>query len=653
MFNYKSDVKRLITMARAYYVYDNPVASDEEYDKLYHQCLEYEKKNPNDVDAESPTQRVGGVVTDKFKKLPHLNRMWSQQDIFTEDELGKWLENVLRYSPSIIGSECKFDGLSLKLIYVDGKLKTASTRGDGFIGEDVTINAKTVKSIPLTIPITRRTVEINGEIVIHKEDFNKLNKEREDKSLPLFVNARNAAAGSMRLLDSKETSKRGLVFYPWQIIGAYDFLTAEEVYALTTLFKPNPITFTANRRDLETLTNKDHRSILAGLMDHYRKFMQKRSELDVEIDGVIFKVLDEDPRIYDEIGYTAKFPKWSCAFKFPAVEKTTRVINVIQQVGRTGKITPVAILEPILIDGSTVERVTLHNYSEVRLKDLRVGDSIILIKSGDIIPKITKVFKDRRTGSEQIVIEPTHCPKCNTPVVREEIFIKCPNELCSSRKAKYIEFFAGRDYMNIDGLGPSVVDALLENNKIDNVVDLYKLTYNDLTSIDGFKDKKIKNLINGIENSKQPSLDKFMASLGIPGFGRTISKQVVELFGYDVMRMTYDDLVNIPGIGEEIAKNYVEFMEKNKVWVTELFVTVKPKVITKVTAGRFKDQIVVLTGSMEKGKDTIKNLVEDNGGTVKNSVTKDTTLVIYGDKAGSKLDKAKSLGIETKYYKDV
>jgi len=636
MFNYKREVEKLIKWAHAYYVLDNPLATDEEYDTLYHKVLDYEKEHSDKVHPNSPTRRIGGV-SEKFNKVKHEHRMWSQEDIFTDDELVKWLSNKKGLSFKL---EPKYDGLSLKLIYNEGVLTDAITRGDGRIGESVYGNAILINTIPLSIGITHY-IEVSGEVTLYKKDFDALNLAKEINNEKLYANPRNAAAGILRSLDQSVIKKANLVFHPWDIYSK-DIVgySRSETYKADLLkdlgFKHSPFNFIHDNID--------------AIRDTYKWVQEHRPSLSMLIDGLMIKI--DDAKLHDVYGYTNKYPKWSCAYKFPAVEKTTKVLNIIDQVGRTGVITPVAILSPTLIDGSTVERVTLHNYSEIEKKDIRINDQVVLIKSGDIIPKIIKVFKDRRTGLEIKVEKPTVCPECKTKLETGDIDIRCVNENCPSRIIRFLMFFAGRDYMNIEGLGESVATALVKTNLVRDVRDLYTLSKEKLELLDGFQDKKINNLLKSIEDSKSIELYKFVAALGISSFGRTVSKKVCDVYSYDIFRLNYDDLIKINGVGDEIASNFINYMEKNKSYVMDLFSLVKPKDSGSIK-GKYSKMDVVLTGSMHVGKDAVKDIIEKQGGNIKSSVSKTTDLVVYGNKAGNKLNKAKELNIETISYLDV
>ena len=474
---YDIKIEKLIKWAHAYYVEDNPQATDEEYDKLSRECLGYEQTYPQNSHPNSPNKRVGGFVLDGFEKASHLSRMWSQEDVFDTEELIDWINRAKKVNTNLVFMcEPKFDGASLNLIYENGLLKQAITRGDGSIGEDVTNNVKTIHSIPLQIE-EKSLLEIRGEIVIKKDDFEKINEQRLKNDEALFANPRNAAAGSLRQLDPNITAKRKLFFNVWGVgENSLEFTRTSNMmqYIYKLGFATPP---------LQTIT-KD----VEGIEETYHKIIASRNDIEMMLDGMVVKINDVETQ--EELGYTVKFPRWSCAYKFPAVEKTTKIKNIIQQVGRTGVITPVAIVEPTHIDGSTVERASLHNYDEIERLDLRINDEVIIIKSGDIIPKITKVFHDRRDGSQELVTRPTNCPKCDSELLVEDILIKCQNLDCPSRVVNSIIYFASKNCMNIDGLGNKIVELLVNKEKIKDVLDLYSLRYEDLDGLESFKEKK-------------------------------------------------------------------------------------------------------------------------------------------------------------------
>jgi DNA ligase (NAD+) len=633
---YDNKVNRLISWAKAYYVYDNPLATDEEYDKLNREVLEYEQENPNDIHPNSPTKRVGSTIKDGFSKAKHLSRMWSQEDVFNTKELEDWINRAKKVEQNLsFVCEPKFDGASLNLIYENKILKQAITRGDGSIGEDITNNAKTIQSIPLSID-HEGLIEIRGEVVIKKDDFEKINQTRLQNDEQLFANPRNAAAGSLRQLDPNITAKRKLFFYPWGVgVNNLDFTLASQmmdfIYDLGFLAPP-----------MKKICNN-----IDQIEEFYKKIIESRDNIPMMLDGMVIKIQSLETQ--SELGYTVKYPKWSCAYKFPAVEKVTKVEDIILQVGRTGVITPVAKLTPTLIDGSTVERATLHNFDEIKRLDLKINDQVILIKSGDIIPKITKVFTQRRDGTQKDIPRPTLCPRCNSELLDEDIQIKCQNLDCPARVVNSIIYFASKNCMNIDGLGNKIVEKLVEEKKIYDILDLYNLKYEDLEDLDSFKEKKINNLLNAIKNTKKSELYRVINALGSEHIDEVASKQIALEFGLDVINIDYDQLIALDGIGHEMANSFLEFMRVNHQIVLKLFDIIQPTVQTKIQAKNnpFKDKIVVLTGTMSKSRGLIKKDLEELGAKVSSSVSKKTDFLIYGDDAGSKYDKAISLGVKT------
>jgi len=635
---YKEKVEILKAWAKAYYVDDNPIASDEEYDKLNREVLSFEEENPSLIDPNSPTQRVGGIVLEGFQKANHLSRMWSQEDIFNTDELEDWIKRaskVVDKSSMQFVCEPKFDGASLNIIYENGVLKQAITRGDGTTGEDVTVNVKTIQSIPLTIPYDG-LIEIRGEIVIKKDDFLKINQERLSNGEPTFANPRNAAAGSLRQLDSSITAKRKLFFNVWGVgQNSLTFSKSSEVMDFIHSFgfaKPPIQKICTTVEEIE---------------DVYHEIINKRETISMGLDGMVIKI--DSLEAQSDLGYTVKFPRWSCAYKFPAVEKTTKLLDIILQVGRSGAITPVAVVEPTLIDGSTVARATLHNFDEIKRLDLKIGDEVIIIKSGDIIPKITKVLVDRRDGSEKEITPPTNCPKCNSELLVEDILIKCQNLDCPSRVVNSIIYFASKNCMNIDGLGNKIVELLVNKEKIKDVLDLYSLKYEDLDGLESFKEKKINNLLNAIEATKGSELHRVINALGIEHIGEVASKQIALEFGLDILNVTFEKLEKLDGFGEQMANSLLEFIRVNRTVMEKLFNIIKPTVQEKkiINENPFKDKTVVLTGTMSVSRGIVKEELENLGAKVSGSVSKKTDYLIYGEDAGSKYDKAVELRVTT------
>jgi len=641
---YKKNIKLLKKWAYAYYVNDNPLATDYEYDKLNREVLEFEKENPTKIDSSSPTQRVGDKILNSFTKAKHITPMFSQEDIFNQEELINWQTRVEK---SIKNTEylCepKFDGASLNLIYNNGILKQAITRGDGLVGEDVTLNAKTIQSIPLKIDY-KELLEIRGEVVIKKDDFELLNKEREFNNEYLFVNPRNAASGSLRQLNPQVTAKRKLFFQIWGVgknslnynnhSDRMDFL-----YSLGFV-KPALFKICSTTQDIQNI---------------YKEFINKRDNISIGLDGMVIKV--NNIQSQKDLGYTVKYPKWSCAYKFPAVEKVTKLKDVIIQVGRTGVLTPVAILEPVFIDGSTVEKSTLHNFAEIDRLGLKVGDQVVIVKSGDIIPKVVNVYKDRRVGDEKDIIKPIFCPICNSKLIYEDILIRCCNLECPSRVVNSIIHFTSKKCIDIKGLGDKIIEQLVKEKKINNILDLYKLEYSDLEDLDGFKEKKINNLLNSIKNSKNRTLDKVINSLGIEHIGEVASKIISLEFGLEFLNITKNDLIALNGVGEQMADSFISFIDINRDRIIKLIDIINPIVETKddneIIDSIFKDKTIVLTGTMNKSRDEIKKELELLGAKITSSISKKTDYLIYGQNAGSKYDKAIELEVQVLSEKDM
>ena len=629
---YKSKVELLKKYAYEYYTLDNPSVTDEEYDKLYHEVLEYEKKHPNNIDPSSPTQNIGYKVLDEFQKAKHLSKMWSMQDIFDEKDLIEWInrtKKLAKFDKYYI--EPKFDGASLNLIYENKKLKQAITRGDGEIGEDVTNNAFVIKSIPKTIPY-KGLIEIRGEIIIKKKDFEKINQERLKNKEEPFSNPRNAAAGSLRQLDNKITAKRNLEFYPWGVgVNSLEYDSYYEmmnyIYSLGFNQPPNRALVKENE-----------------IMDKYNEFIKHRDEYEMMLDGMVIKI--DKISLHDKIGYTVKYPKWMVAFKFPAIEKKTILEDIILQVGRTGVITPVAVVKPVNIDGAIVSRATLHNFDEIERMDLRIKDEIIIIRSGDVIPKITKVIKHH---SNQKITRPTKCPVCKSELLDEGALIKCQNLSCPARIINSIIYFASKNCMNIEGLGGKIVELLVKKSLIKDIIDLYYLKKEDLLSLEGFKEKKVNNLLRSINNTKGIECWRFINALGIEHIGEVASKKLCEKFGVEFLDITKEEILEIDGFGEEMAESLLEFIRVNKEKIEKLKAIIQPKNPQKqeIKQNPFNGKTIVLTGTMSKPRSEIKKMLENLGAKVSSSVSKKTDFLIYGDDAGSKYDKAISLGVKT------
>ncbi|MCL4432759.1 MAG: NAD-dependent DNA ligase LigA [Epsilonproteobacteria bacterium] len=631
---YKSAVEQLKKYSYHYYVLDDPITTDEEYDRLYHIVVAYESAHPDEIIPDSPTQRVGDQPQDKFDKAQHLSRMWSLEDLFNKEELDKWVERITKvYGDVMFYSEPKFDGASLNLIYDGGRLVQAITRGDGTIGEDVTQNAKTIQSIPLTIDYQER-IEIRGEVVIFKEDFEKINEERLKGGENLFANPRNAAAGSLRQLDTRITASRRLVFMPYGIgANTLDIANLSErmewVYALG-FRNPHMTHVCVSADEIETF---------------YHEMRVARDDFAMLLDGMVIKV--DSIAVQDELGYTVKNPRWAAAYKFPAIEKLTTLKEVIYQVGRSGVVTPVAIVEPVDIEGVTVERSTLHNFDEIARKDIRIGDKVIILRSGDVIPKIIKVITADRDGSEIEIERPKNCPVCNSELLDEGALIKCQNLGCEARVVNSIIYFASKPCLNIDGLGDKIVLALHEAGLVRELIDLFSLTLEQLLSLEGFKEKKSRNLLDAIQAAKGCECWRFINALGIEHIGEVASKTLCTAFGTAFDKAVGEDILALEGFGVEMVESVLEFVRVNGEKIDALREALSPVEPIKRVAveNPFKNKTVVVTGAMSVPRDSIKAMLEELGAKVASSVSKKSDFVIYGEDAGSKYDKAVELGI--------
>jgi len=633
---YREAVATLKRWADAYYVEDNPLVTDEEYDRLYREVERWEKSHPQNVDPSSPTQRVGAPVKEGFRKARHPSRMWSMEDVFDAREFEEWYARIGRQFPSErYYVEPKFDGASLNLIYEKGRLRQAITRGDGTEGEEITSNARTIRSIPLEIPHTG-LIEIRGEVLMTLEEFDRINRERAGRGEPLFANPRNAAAGSLRQLDPAVTAGRNLLFQPWgvgvnDLKGEYLSEKMAQVYGFG--FRKPPV-----------------RRVCTGVKEIeaiYDELGKMREKLPVMLDGMVVKV--DRIAVQEALGHTVKSPRWMVAYKFPAVEKQTRLLDVVPQVGRTGVITPVALLEPVEIEGVVVERATLNNYDLIDKLDVRIGDMVTLIRSGDVIPKIIRVLTQFRTGEEKPVERPRYCPVCGSELFDEGKLIKCQNLACPARVVNAILYYASKQCMNIDGLGEKIVEQLYREGLVKDLEDLYRLETEDLLRLEGFKEKKARNLLEAVEASKGRECWRFLNGLGIEHIGEVASKKICAIYGLEFTDLSKEQLTELEGFGEEMAESFLEFMRVNREKVLRLMEIVRPESPEKIEieVSPFTGKTVVLTGTMSRPRGTIKQILERHGAKVTGSVSKKTDYVICGEDAGSKYDKALSLGVET------
>ena len=628
-----------------YYVLDNPTITDQEYDKYLRELINLETKYPELKQENSPSERVGGTVIDSFNKIVHEVPMMSLSNVFNESEIINFDDKIKKEvpNPSYV-MELKIDGLSVSLLYKNGKLVRGATRGDGVTGEDITHNVKTIKSIPLTLnrPLD---IEVRGEIYMSKKSFNDLNEKRIKDGEEPFANPRNAAAGSVRQLDSSIAASRNLDAFLYHLPGAekYDIHTQSDALefmkSLGFVVNPN-IKLVHNIDELLTFTNY--------WTDH-------RDELPYEIDGIVIKLNDLNSQ--KKLGFTAKYPKWATAYKFPATLVLTKLKDIKFTVGRTGQVTPNAILEPVILLGSTISKTTLHNEDYVIERDIRIGDTVAIKKAGDVIPEVVKVIEERRDGSE-IPFEMTKvCPICGSMLVRkeEQAAYYCVNEHCDAKKIEGLIHFVSRNAMNIDGFGDRIIEDFYNMGYLKSVVDFYNLYKfkEELMELEGFGEKSINNLLESIENSKKNSLERLLFALGIRYVGNKTAKILAQNFKdmNNLSKQSFDDLSKVKDIGDVIAKSVVDyFNNENNLKIIndlkELNINMKYLGTDVLTETEFSGKTFVLTGSLENTtRDEAKEIIESLGGNVTGSVSKKTDVVITGANPGSKYDKAIKLGI--------
>lgn len=628
-----------------YYVLDNPTITDQEYDDYYNELLNLEEKYPELKREDSPTNRVGGDALDKFEKVSHVHPMLSFDDVFNEEEITLFDERVRKTvsNPSYT-LEPKMDGLSGSLIYKNGILVRGATRGDGFTGEDITINVKTIKSIPLRLT-ENIDIEVRGEIYMSKTSFEKANIERRKNNENEFANPRNAAAGSVRQLDSKITAKRNLDFMAYFIPNPEDYGLETQTESLEYLRK---LGFVTNYK-LNTLAHNTKE-----IISNIDKLSKIRKDLPYAIDGVVLKVDNlEDEK---KLGFTARVPRWGIAYKFPAEEVLTTVKEIKFTVGRTGKITPNAIFSPVHVDGSLVSKATLHNSDYCIDKDIRIGDVVSIRKAGDVIPEVVEVKLDRRKKDTSPFKMIENCPMCNSELVRRDANHFCPNDNCPARYIESLIHYAQRDAMYIDGFGDRIIEDFYNMNYLRNVDDFYTLNkYKDeLKTLEGFGEKSIENLLNSIEKSKENSLERLLFGLGIRYVGKKTAKILAMYYKTmdNLIKADFDELKSINDIGDVIANSVVEYFnsEKNLNLINRLKKLGLNMRYTGMDIDTSNDSIngktFVITGTLSVPRDEIKEKLESLGANVTGSVTKKTDYVIAGEKAGSKYDKAKELGIK-------
>lgn len=629
-----------------YYVLSNPSITDQEFDKYLRELEELEKENPELISATSPTKRVGGEVIDKFKKIKHRIPMLSLPDVFNEEEIKDFDERIKKngFIPEYV-CELKIDGLSGSFHYEDGVLLTGATRGDGIIGEDITHNVKTIRSIPLklTEPLD---IEVRGEIYLGKETLAKLNQERSEKNLPLLQNCRNAASGSIRQLDSSIAAQRKLDTWVYHLPNPEDYGITTQYESLEFMsklgFKVNPASKLV--KDID------------GILKYIEEYQQKRAYLPYDIDGVVIKV--NDLKMQEALGFTSKHPKWAVAYKFPAEEVLTKLTDITFTVGRTGRITPNAILEPVIVMGSTIKRATLHNEDYVLEKELKIGDIVSIRKAGDVIPEVVSAKFERRTGNEKEFQMISNCPICDSKLEKKESQVDhyCMNPDCPAKWIEGLIHFCERKAMNIEGLGEKIVEDFFNLGFIKNISDIYYLDEHqkDLQELEGYGKKSIENLLNAIENSKQNSLEKLLFGLGIEGIGDKTALLLAKKYKTidQIAMQSEEELKEIKDIGNILAKNIHDYFNNvdniklinnlKELGLNMKYLGPEEKYHELITGKRF-----VVTGTISfMGRDQIEALLENYGGKPSNSVSNKTDIVIVGEKAGSKEQKAKDLGIE-------
>ena len=642
--------KTLNEYAYFYYVKDQPKVLDSEYDKLYQELVQLETQYPESITPDSPTQRIGGVILDGFEKAVHEVPLYSLNDAFSKEELEAFdarVAKALGHHNYSYECELKIDGLSISLRYENGRFVRGATRGDGSVGENITENLKTVRSIPMTLP-EPISIEVRGECYMPKESFMKLNEAREQEGLETFANPRNAAAGSLRQLDTKVTAQRNLSTFLYTVaeFGPLEVATQEEaLQALDRLgFKINP-----NRRICQTVDE---------IWEYITEYHEKRADLPYEIDGIVIKV--NDLNLQDELGFTVKAPRWAIAYKFPPEEAETVIREIEWTVGRTGVVTPTAVMDPVVVAGTTVSRASLHNMDYIEAKDLRLNDHVLIYKAGDIIPEVDHAIVEKREAASTPYTKPTHCPVCGSELVHleEEVALRCINPKCSAQMKEGLSHFVSRQAMNIDGLGPKVIEQMYEKELVKDVADLYYLTQEQLLTLDKVKEKSANNLLKAIEASKANSAERLLFGLGIRHVGAKAAKILLEHYETieNLSQAKAEEILNLHTMGETIANSLTTYFANDE--VHELLAELKAAGVNLrylgVTQAQlasvqspFKDKTIVLTGKLTTyTREEAKAKIESLGGKVTGSVSKKTDLVIAGADAGSKLTKAQNLGIE-------
>lgn len=641
--------QQLNEFAHQYYVLDQPSVEDYVYDRLYQELVDLEAAHPELVTAESPTQRVGGQVLSGFEKVVHEIPLYSLNDVFSREELAAFDERVKKDMGENVSYVCelKIDGLSISLKYVDGVFVQGATRGDGTVGENITENLRTVRSIPMHLQ-EAVSIEVRGECYMPKASFVSLNQAREEAGQQVFANPRNAAAGSLRQLDTRITASRNLSTFLYTVADFGPLQVESQDAALKELsqlgFRTNP-----ERRLCHTIDE---------IWAYIEEYHEKRAELPYEIDGVVIKVNDFHQQ--EELGFTVKAPRWAAAYKFPPEEARTIVEDIEWTVGRTGVVTPTAVMQPVTVAGTTVSRASLHNGDYIEMKDIRLGDTVVIYKAGDIIPEVAHVIEAERSKDSQKYSLPTHCPECGSELVHldEEVALRCINPMCPAQIKEGLSHFVSRNAMNIDGIGPRQLGQMYDKGLVKDVADLYVLTEEQLLTLDKVKEKSANNMLQAIAASKDNSVERLLFGLGIRHVGAKVAKVLAEHFGeLDALaKASAEELVSIDSMGQIIADSVVTYFENEE--VHQLIQELKDVGVNMTYKGLrtedlshvespFKDKTIVLTGKLTQyNRNDAKAKIESLGGKVTGSVSKKTDIVIAGEEAGSKLTKAEILGIE-------
>jgi DNA ligase (NAD+) len=634
--------------AYEYYVVDKPTVPDSEYDKKLEELRKLEEAFPELITNDSPTQRIGGQPLEGFKKVQHTIPMLSLGNAFNEQDLRDFARRASQGTDKDLSYVCelKIDGLAIALTYEDGKLVRGATRGDGTTGEDITSNLRTIKSIPLSIT-EKRKIEVRGECYMPHKSFLALNKQREENGEELFANPRNAAAGSLRQLDPKIAASRNLDVFLYAI-GEWE---ADRVASHSDRLN--------QLKQLGFKTNQEWKKCnsIEEILEYVEYWTKERPNLPYEIDGIVIKV--DDLAQQEELGFTVKSPRWAIAYKFPAEEVVTKLTDIELSVGRTGVITPTAILDPVRVAGTTVQRASLHNEDLIRAKDIRIGDTVVIKKAGDIIPEVVRAITEQRTGIEEPFHMPTECPACGSELVRleEEVALRCINPNCPAQLQEGLIHFVSRNAMNIDGLGEKVINQLFNERLIHTIADIYRLEKDELLKLERMGEKSVDNLLKAIDASKDNSLERLLFGLGIRFIGAKAAKTLATEFETmdKLQKVTYEDLIAVDEIGEKMAHSVVQYFAEEE--VTDLLQELKDlelnmaykgpnRVIVSEEDNPFAGKTVVLTGKMEQlSRPEAKERIEALGGKVTGSVSKKTDIVVAGEDAGSKYDKAVELGI--------